>query len=149
VKPTPDRLSLESYPQVTEVASRFSDVDMFRHLNNVAIGQFYEEVRFALVARLREALPKERGGRVTVANVDTAFLREGRYPAPVSVGTGLVQRGKRSFVLGQGLFQDGVCFSAADTTLVYFEGTGPAALPPEFDAILSGLELPSFVDASG
>ena len=149
MKPTPDRLSLEAYPEVTELAARFSDVDMFRHLNNVAIGQFYEEVRFAMVARLREALPADRGGRVTVVNVDTAYLREARYPGLVTVGTGLAQRARRSFVLGQALFQNGACFSAADTTLVYVENGAPAPLPSAFDEILGALVLPSFIDAAG
>jgi acyl-CoA thioester hydrolase len=148
MKPAPDRLSLETYPQVAEIAARFSDVDMFRHLNNVAIGQFYEEVRFAIVARLREVLPPDRGGRVTVVNVDTAYLREARYPGLVTVATGLAQRARRSFVLGQALFQNGVCFSAADTTLVYVENGAPAALPSAFDEIFEGLALPSSADAS-
>ena len=143
MKPTPDRLSLDTYPQVTDIAARFADVDMFRHLNNVAIGQFYEEVRFAMVGRLREALPNDRGGRVTVVNVDTAYLREARYPGLVTVATGLAQRATRSFVLGQALFQNGVCFSAAETTLVYVENGAPAPLPAAFDDIFEGLALPS------
>jgi len=149
MKPTPDRLSLEHYPQVTEIAARFSDVDMFRHLNNVAIGQFYEEVRFAMVARLREVLPTDRGGRVTVVNVDTAYLREARYPGLVTVATGLAQRARRSFVLGQALFQNGVCFSTADTTLVYVENGAPAPLPSAFDEILGRLALASLTDVAG
>jgi acyl-CoA thioester hydrolase len=149
MKPAPDRLSLETYPQAVEIAARFSDVDMFRHLNNVAIGQFYEEVRFAIVARLREVPPPDRGGRITVVNVDTAYLREARYPGLVTVATGLAQRARRSFVLGQALFQNGVCFSAADTTLVYVENGAPAALPPEFDEILGSLALPSALEAGG
>jgi len=143
VKPTPERLRLESYPNRVEVPARFSDVDMFRHLNNVAIGQFYEEIRFNLIGRMRERLGKGAAGRVMVANVDTAYLREGRYPGLVTVATGIAQRGRRSFVIGQGLFQDGVCFSAADTTCVYVDATGPAELPEAFDPILEELK---FVD---
>jgi len=146
MKPTPERLALDSYPSRVEIPSRFSDVDMFRHLNNVAIGQFYEEVRFALTGQVRERIPAERKGRVMVVNVDTAYLREARYPGVVTVGTGVVSCGRSSYVLGQGLFQDGVCFSCADTTLVYMEGAAGAALAPEFDAIFRELALPGFVD---
>ncbi|MDB5445815.1 MAG: hypothetical protein JWQ97_1132 [Phenylobacterium sp.] len=146
MKPTPERLDLTSYPARTEIAARFSDVDMFRHLNNVAIGQFYEEVRFALTAEMREAVPRERGGRIVVVNVDMAYLREGRYPGLVSVGTGFVQRGRRSYVVGQGLFQEGQCFSCADTTLVYTENGKPAELPDTFDALFERLKLPAFAD---
>jgi acyl-CoA thioester hydrolase len=146
MKPTAERLLLASYPSQTEVPPRFSDVDMFRHLNNVAIGQFYEEVRFALIGRLRERLAKGEAGRVMVANVDIAYLREGRYPDLVTVGTGVARRGSRSFVLGQALFQGGVCFSAADTTLVYVGAGGPAPLPDAFAPIFEALKLASCLD---
>jgi len=140
MKPTPDRLVLANYPSRVDVPSRFSDVDMFRHLNNVAIGQFYEEVRFALTAQAREALPKGGGGRIMVVNVDTAFLREGHYPGLVTVGSTVVHRGRKSYVLGQALFQDGVCFSTADTTLVYTENGAPADLPAALNPVLEGLK---------
>jgi acyl-CoA thioester hydrolase len=146
MKPSPDRLELATYPSRVEVPARFSDVDMFRHLNNVAIGQFYEEVRFALTAQAREALPKGAGGRIMVVNVDIAYLREGRYPGVVTVGSGLVQKGRKSYVIGQALFQDGVCFSAADTTLVYTENGAPAALPPALEAALDALKLATFAE---
>ena len=146
MKPGPERLSLESYPSRMEIPSRFSDVDMFRHLNNVAIGQFYEEARFALTGRLRELVLRERAGRVVVVNVDTAFLREARYPGAVTVATGFVSCGRSSFVLGQALFQEGACFSCADTTQVYMDASGPASMPAEFEAIFKELALPGFVD---
>lgn len=146
MKPTPARLNLASYPSKVEVAARFSDVDMFRHLNNVAIGRFYEEVRYALIGQVRATIPSERKSMVLIANVDTAFLREGRYPGAVTVATGALSFGRKSLVLGQGLFQDGVCFSCADTTVVYLEHGAPAALAPELEALFAGLKLPDFTD---
>lgn len=146
MKPTAERLILDSYPARMELPARFADVDMFRHLNSVAIGRFYEEARFALTAEIRATIPAERRGRVLVANIDTAFLREGRYPGPVTVGTAVVSRGRSSCVLGQGLFQDGACFSCADTVLTYLEDDVPAALAPEFDTVVRRLALASFVD---
>ncbi|MET0183574.1 MAG: thioesterase family protein [Caulobacterales bacterium] len=146
MKPSADRLDLANYPHKAETPARFSDVDMFRHLNNVAIGQFYEEVRFALIAEAREKIPRERNSQLLVVNVDTAFLRQARYPGMVSTGTGITQRGKRSFMFDQALFQNGVCFSAADTTIVYTENGKTADLPPEFGAMFDALKLPSFVD---
>jgi acyl-CoA thioester hydrolase len=91
---------------------------------------------------MRELLGRERGGRMVVVNVDTAFIAEGRYPGQVTIGTGMVSRSKRSFVIGQALFQDGRCFSAADTTIVYLEGSATADLPAELDATFERLRLP-------
>ena len=146
MKPTPTRLKLESYPHQVEIPPRFSDVDMFRHLNNVAIGQFYEEVRFSLLAVAREKIPRERNSRLLIANVDMAYLREGAYPGVVTVGTGLLQFGRKSLRLGQGLFQNGVCFSCADTTVVYVENNSAAPLAPQITAVFADLKLPDFVD---
>lgn len=144
MKPTPSRLDLQGYPSRVELAARFSDVDMFRHLNNVAIGGFYEEVRFALTAEMRERVPRERNCRLVVVNVDTAYLSEGRYPGTVTVGSGFLQRGRKSYVIGQALFQDGRCISAADTTIVYMENNAAADLPAEFDEAFERLRLPDF-----
>lgn len=146
MKPTPARLKLENYPSQTAIPARFSDVDMFRHLNNVAIGQFYEEVRFALIGQARETIPRERKSALLIANVDMAYLRQGRYPGVVTVGTGLLQLGRKSFLLGQGLFQDGVCFSCADTTVVYLENGAAAPVAPELEALFGAMRLPDFVD---
>jgi acyl-CoA thioester hydrolase len=146
MKPTRERMDLASYPSKVDVPPRFSDVDMFKHINNVAIGQFYEEVRFSLTADLRKKLPREKGGAVIVANVDIAYLRQGQYPGMVTVGSGVVQRGRKSYIIGQALFQNGACISTADTTLVYMENGVPAALAPEFDEVFAALQLPGFVD---
>lgn len=146
MKPSPERLDLSSYPAHNEIPARFSDVDMFRHLNNVAIGQFYEEVRFALTAEMRERVPRERRSAILVVNVDTAYLREARYPGLITVGTGFVQRSRSAYVMGQALFQEGKCFSACDTTLVYTENGQPAEMPESFDETFQRLRLPSFAD---
>ena len=141
MKPAPERLVLDNYPSRVDVPARFSDVDMFRHLNNVAIGQFYEEVRFALTAQLLEQIPKDRERRVIVASVATAFLREGTYPGMITVGSAIVQKGRSSCTIGQALFQDGKCISAADTVLVHlFKGAG-APFPEELDPFFAGLAL--------
>jgi acyl-CoA thioesterase FadM len=56
------------------------------------------------------------------------------------------QRARKSFTFGQALFKDGVCFSAADTVIVYLERGKTANLPAEFDAMFERLRLPCFVD---
>lgn len=146
MKPTAERLVLSNYPSQVEAPVRFSDIDMFRHINNVAMGQFYEEVRFSLTARMREALPRERGNAIVIVNVDIAYLKEGRYPGVISIGSGIAQRGRKTYVIGQALFQGGACISTADTTLLYMENGAPAELAPEFEAVFASLRLPTFVD---
>jgi acyl-CoA thioester hydrolase len=142
MKPTPARLDPASYPLHKPVPIRFADVDMFRHLNNVATGQFYEEARFELLAEARVQVPKEDSPGLVVANVDTAFLGQARYPGTIDVATGIVRVGERSLVIGQGLFVDGKCIGCADTVIVATGLGDPASLPAPIGAYLSDLLLP-------
>jgi acyl-CoA thioester hydrolase len=143
MKPTPARLDPASYKLHKPVAIRFADVDMFRHLNNVATGQFYEEARFELLAEARVQVPKEDSPALVVANVDTAFLGQARYPGTIDVATGIVRVGDRSLVIGQGLFVDGKCIGCADTVVVAAGAGGPVPIPAPVGAYLSNLLLPT------
>ncbi len=137
MKPTPARLDPVSYPLHKPVPIRFADVDMFRHLNNVATGQFYEEARFELLAEARVQVAKAESPALVVANVDTAFLGQARYPGTIDVATGVIRVGERSLVLGQGLFVDGTCIGCADTVLVATGATGPVPIPAAIGDYLS------------
>lgn len=138
MKPTSARLDAASYPLHKPVPIRFADVDMFRHLNNVATGQFYEEARYELLAELRALVPREESPTLVIANVDTAFLGQARYPGVIDVATGIVRVGERSITIGQGLFVEGRCIGCADSIVVVAEG----ALAPPIRDRLDSLILP-------
>ena len=142
MKPTAARLDPASYPLHKAVPIRFSDVDMFRHLNNVATGQFYEEARFELLAEARVQVAKDDSPALVIANVDTAFLGQARYPGTIDVATGIVRVGARSLVIGQGLFVGGLCIGCADSVIVSTGPAGPTPLPGPIRAYLSRLLLP-------
>ncbi|HMO75642.1 MAG TPA: acyl-CoA thioesterase [Sphingopyxis sp.] len=129
MKPTPQRLLLDSYPLRKPVPIRFADVDMFRHLNNVATGQFYEEARYELLAEARGQAAEGDRSALVIANVDTAFLGQARYPGTIDVATGIVSIGARSLVIGQGLFVGEKCIGCADSIVVATGPTGPVPLP--------------------
>ena len=118
-RPAPERLEPSTYPWSFEMPPRFGDMDPLRHLNNVALARFYEDgrVRFTDAVGAREAL--EPGCGFLVAEVVIQYLREGRYPDLVRIGTGLMRLGRTSFTLAQALFQADVCIGTAEATLVY------------------------------
>lgn len=134
MKPSPARLDPANYPLLKPVPIRFADVDMFRHLNNVATGQFYEEARYELLAELRGLVPREESPTLVIANVDTAFLGQARYPGTVDVATAIIGVGERSITIGQGLFVEGRCIGCADSIVVAAEG---ALAPPIRDRLQS------------
>lgn len=132
MKPEPYRLQLETYPLVTTVPSRFQDLDPLGHINNVAIGAFYEEGRGGLN---RQAFPlelrKAHGMRMVIADVHIAYLDEAFYPSDLVVGSGILRIGGSSYTIGQALFQDGRCIGSSEAVLVNTDGKRPAAIPDE------------------
>ena len=138
--PRPDaaRLSIEFYRFHLEVPPRFGDVDLFRHLNNVALARLYEEgrVRFTDGLRLRDVLEPEHG--CVVGEINIRYLIEGRYPEAVTAAAAVLRVGRSSFTVAQALFQLGRCIGVADATLVHVnrrEG-GSRPLPEPAVALL-------------
>jgi len=144
MKPAPWRLDENAYPVTLEVQTRFGDLDPLRHLNNVALARVYEEGRVRLHDRLRAAF--EADGRVVVARVAIDYLGEGRYPAPLTLGTGVLRVGEASYTIGQGLFQQGVCIGVAETVVVYTVSGASRPLPEAVRAALQPLLLTAPVD---
>ena len=140
MKPGPARLRLESYPRTKEVPIRFSDLDVFRHVNNVAAGQFYDEARFELLSEAYRVTGTR--GRLVIANFDVAYLREAKYPGTITVGSGTVRIGTRSLVLGQALFLGGHCIGAADSVVVAVDDSGGIPVPDAVKAFFAALMLP-------
>jgi acyl-CoA thioester hydrolase len=140
MKPTPARLRLDTYPHHKDVPVRFSDIDVFRHINNVATGQFYDEARFELLSQAYKVAGER--GRLVIANFDVAYLREGKYPGTITVGSGIVRVGERSAVIGQALFLNGQCIGAADSVVVAVDDKGGVPIPEPVRAYFATLMLP-------
>lgn len=122
--------SPDAYPFMTEVPLRWSDLDMFQHVNNVKIALLYEEVRVRLMEAIEAGLPQpfERIRRV-VADVRIQYLGEVFYPAPVRVGGRVAAVGSSSYRLSMAMFQNDICVGACDTVFVHFDGGRSLPLP--------------------
>ena len=130
-----------SYPWSVTLDTRFSDMDVNRHLNNVAITRFFEETRirfnWSLIA---DGTPMERP-RYLVAHVAVDFLAEGSYPTPVLMTYAVGNIGRSSFRCLMGMFQTGACLALCDAVLVYRGPDGPAPLPDDLRVRLEGFPL--------
>lgn len=134
------RRDLAAYPFRITMVPRFGDMDLNKHLNNVAIARFYEEgrVRFHLALRDTPDLPRFH---VFIAHIAIDYLGEGHWPEPLEVGVGVVHIGGASYRLGLALFQGGACIGLCDSVLVNRGETGSAPLPTPLRAALEGLRL--------
>ncbi len=137
MKPSPDRLQLELYPFRMEIAPRFGDMDPLRHLNNVALAGMYEEGRVRFGSALYPLRLQGRGYRLVIAEVSIRYLAESHYPAPLTIGVGVLRIGGAAHTLGQGLFQGGRCVGVCDTVLVHTAEGRPSPIPDALRATLT------------
>ena len=132
MKPDPRRLELRAYPFVTESTTRFADLDPLRHLNNVRIGELYEDGRVRLHVHMNLDINRDSRSRTLIAQITINYLGEGFYPDALQVGGGILRVGGASYVIAQGLFSGGRCIGTCDSTLVYTEAGTSTPLPDTF-----------------
>ena len=127
------RLKPETYRFHLDMPTRFGDLDIRGHINNVSIVQYCEDVRVAFQMEVigREIYVADSPTRVVVAQMTLHFVSEGFFPEPIDAGVGIARIGNTSYVLAVGLFQRGHCIAIQDTSMVYVGENGPLALTPE------------------
>jgi len=82
---------------------RFSDVDVYGHVNNVKYFEYYQEARIAFISSLDERFDsaQESSMRQVVARVDVDYKRPILFrPEPYAVETWVIRVGTSSYDLG-------------------------------------------------
>ena len=121
------------------VQVRFSDIDVYRHVNNVKYVEYFQEARIALIRQLKEALRGFPRLSVVVAQTDLEYvapmvLRSEPYDC-WSVVSGF---GTRSMTIeaeitsGTGAAAEGAVLARSRVVLVFFDtATQRSVAPPE------------------
>jgi acyl-CoA thioester hydrolase len=145
MKPNPLRLKLETYPRQTEISLRFADIDPQRHLNNVRVGEYYQEGRVAFFHYLHRERGYERaqGSRTLVVHQSIDYLSEVTYPGSITIGIGVSKVGTTSWSFAMGMFKDGRCAGLSTTVLVYGRREGPAPIPADYRSLLEQHLMPA------
>jgi acyl-CoA thioester hydrolase len=112
------RLDLAAYPVILESDTRFQDMDINGHLNNVAFASLFENARVQLHRTARPWGERPKNERTMVASVEINYLAEGNFPAPVTIGSGVGRVGNSSWVIVQAMFQNGKCVATSDSVIV-------------------------------
>jgi acyl-CoA thioester hydrolase len=130
-RPDPALLDPARYPYNCRIEPRFGDLDLNRHLNNVAIASLLEEahVRFHRVSGYAGELDAMT---YMVASVATEYLGQGSYPEPIDIHLAVESIGRTSHVLVKLAMQSGRAIAFSRTVLVTVGAAGPAAIPPRF-----------------
>ncbi len=136
----PRRTDASAYPWSVVVETRFGDMDVNFHLNNVAVAGLYEEARVRFNWHIRDSFAVGRP-RFLVARVEIDYLGEGEYRVPTSMGVAVVATGTSSWRVAMGLFQPGGCIGLCDTVMVHRGDAGPAPIPDPLRTALGEFAL--------
>ena len=132
-KPDAWRLDPTAYPFKTDIPTRWADLDLLGHINNVSMAGLFEEGR-GQFSRAIDLFRGDRSIRWLIAGVDIAYLAEAHHPAPVTIASGIGRIGERSWSILSAAFQNETCVATCETTLVYTDATGAVPYPPAFRA---------------
>jgi acyl-CoA thioester hydrolase len=141
----PFRLELGRYPFNVAIDTQFADMDVAAHLNNIAIARYYESARVHNLIALygRDYYRRNAPFQMVLAQANIGYLAEGNFPEPVQVGCGIGRIGNSSFVMQQGLFQEGTCIGLCESVLVLTRGGKPMPIPPEARIAMQGMLMPT------
>lgn len=130
-RPDPKLLDPTRYPFSCSIETRFGDVDLNRHINNVALVGLLEEgrVRFHRASGYIGAL-----GDTTsmVASLAVEFLGQSYFPAPIDLHVAPSRLGRTSYRLNELVTQEGRLVAYAEAVMVRVGADGPVELPASF-----------------
>jgi acyl-CoA thioester hydrolase len=109
---------------VYECHVRFSDVDVYGHVNNVKYFEYYQEARIAFILSLADGhFDAESSMRQVVARIDVDYRRPILFRAePYLVETRVTRIGTSSYDLASRILDDaGTVYSQAEVRLVAFD----------------------------
>lgn len=120
-----------TYRYWIEERVRFADLDALGHVNNNAIGVYFESARVALMEACGGFRP-DSPWTVVLARSVVDFRAELRYPAVARVGIRVLRVGNTSVVLGAGIFHDDTCIATQEGICVIVDAIThrPTPVPP-------------------
>ena len=143
-RPGACRRDIVAYPFSVAIPTRWADLDMLGHINNVSMAGLFEEGRGRFNRSLE--LPRDRKTtRWLIAAVEINYLAEAHHPHDVTIASGIGQIGTKSWQIQSAAFQQGQCVATCDTTLVFTDANGAAPFPDGFRAKFEGnrIRLPA------
>ncbi len=140
-KPERWRLDPASYPVSLVLQTRFQDLDVNRHLNNVAFAALFENARVQIHMEAGLAKSRAPGERTMVAHVAINYLGEGQYPDDLTVCSGIGGTGNSSWTVQQAMFQNGQCIATCDAVVACRAAGKAMPLRPELRNAMDRLKV--------
>ncbi len=129
-KPQPWQLNQVSYPFSHNAETRFADMDLLGHINNVAMAGLFEHGR----GMFNHAIGVQRrasGQRWLIVSVNLDYIAEAHFPEHVAIASGIHRIGSSSWDIASAAFQGGECKATCITTIVLAGKDGPSPISDE------------------
>ena len=131
------RREAASYPLSGEMPTRYTDMDVWQHMNNSALINLHgEAVHHALHALFGPHAWRDGEPVVGYLRSTTDFTAQAYYPDPLSWGARVVGIDERGLRIATALFQRGQCVSIHEALLAGWANGGPVALAPHQLSVL-------------
>jgi acyl-CoA thioester hydrolase len=133
-----ERFEQKHYKHWIEDKVRFGDLDPVGHVNNNAIGQYFENARAFLFMAITPGWPN-RDDLFVLGRTAIDFRKELHLPAALKVGSRILKLGRTSMVLSNGLFSEGagIAYCESVSVLIDRKTRAPIALPDDLRARLA------------
>jgi acyl-CoA thioester hydrolase len=137
-KPQPWQLDPANYPFSHSTETRFADMDLLGHINNVSMAGLFEHGR-GMFNHAIEVQRRAPGQRWLIVSVSLDYIAEAHFPEHVEIASGILRVGSSSWDIASAAFQGGECKATCITTIVLTDHSGPTPLPEnlrhEFDRL--------------
>ncbi|KEQ55423.1 acyl-CoA thioesterase [Sphingobium chlorophenolicum] len=136
-RPESWRLDATNYPVRGDFQTRFQDLDVNGHINNVSFAALFEGGRVMLNRQVDALTNRPSNERTMVADLHICYLGEGNFPDPVEITSGFGRLGGTSWTICQAMFQNGRAIATCDTVIVCRTDDQAKPLRPELIAELT------------
>jgi acyl-CoA thioester hydrolase len=126
-KPQPWQLAPANYPFSHATETRFADMDLLGHINNVAMAGLFEHGR-GMFNHAIEAQRRAPGQRWLIVSLSLDYIAEAHFPEHVTITSGILRIGTSSWDVASAAFQGGACKATCITTSVLTDTAGPTAI---------------------
>lgn len=100
---------------------RLEDVDGFDHVNNVTFAVYAESGRLEFLDRVAPPAVLGSGRHWELTEFRLRLRERTHYPGEIRVGTGVLDTGRSSAVLGQGLFEGSTCVATVEAVVALLD----------------------------
>ena len=105
----------------TTITPRFGELDALGHINNIAIGTWFELARNPLFGIFNGSLPiRPETWPLIMAHADYDFIEPIQFPQEVEIRTWVDKIGNKSFTLFHEAWQGGRLCASGRAVLVYY-----------------------------